>query len=196
MSAKYSNSFIHLFFMSTRQESAVQNRQIFLNAATDIFRLHGINAPLQLVINQAKLGRATFYRNFKDRRALVLALIEQALERLEKKAYYYSQFNDDFVQLIQSHIDHLPDLTALIEYWRVIERSDPIMIEIYQRRDSILQPLIDKAIAHKICRSDLTPKDYAMLTAILRSSFQGLTDIEQRTLASRAIDLLLNGMRA
>ncbi|MBL4859611.1 MAG: TetR/AcrR family transcriptional regulator, partial [Acinetobacter sp.] len=37
---------------------------------------------------------------------------------------------------------------------------------------------------------------YAMITAILRTSFQGLTDIEQQQLAQRAIELLLNGIRA
>lgn len=181
---------------SLRQQVAAQNRQTFLSAATDIFRLHGINAPLQLVIDKAQLGRATFYRNFQDRRALVLALIEQALERLEKNAHYYSQFNDGFIQLIENHVENLPYLTALMDYWRVIDRHDPVMIEVYQRRDSILQPLIDKAIQHKICRADLSTQDYAMITAILRTSFQGLTEMEQQRLAKRAIDLLLNGIRA
>ncbi|CAB1222551.1 DNA-binding transcriptional repressor AcrR [Acinetobacter bouvetii] len=181
--------------MSTRQEIAAQNRQAFLDAAIHVFRLHGINAPLQLVIDQAQLGRATFYRNFQDRQALVLALMEQALQRLERKAEYYAQFNDGLIQLLENHVENLPYLTALMEYWRVIGRDDPRMIEIYQHRNAILQPLIDKAIKHNVCRADLTTQDYSMITAILRSSFQGLTETEQRHLASRAIDLLLNGIR-
>ena len=59
-----------------------------------------------------------------------------------------------------------------------------------------VQPLIDQAIRYGVCRPDLTTQYYAMITAILRTSFQGLTDTEQQQLAQRAIELLLNGIRA
>lgn len=182
--------------MLKRQQRAAQNREDLLNAAIIIFRQQGIQAPLQLVIDEAGVGRATFYRNFEDRRALVIALMEQALTRLEERAKKYSEYPDGFIQLIQNHIYNLPNLTALTEYWRVIDRNDPIMVRIYQRRDAILQPLIDQSIANQICRPDLSPKDYAMITSILRSSFQGLGDEEQMDLAKRAVDLLIHGIKA
>ena len=50
--------------MSKRQQLASQNREDLLEAAIHIFRKHGIRSPLQLVIDEAGLGRATFYRNF------------------------------------------------------------------------------------------------------------------------------------
>lgn len=182
--------------MSSRHQLAQHNREMLLEAASQIFRLHGINAPLQLVIDQAQVGRATFYRNFKDRRDLVIALMQQSLARLEMNAKAFSGFNDGLFRLIENHIHHLPALTALAEYWRVIERDDPIMIEIYHRRNALLQPLIDKAIQYGLCRPDLSPQDYAMITAIMRSSFQGLNEQEQQEMAKRAVDLLLNGIRA
>ena len=83
-----------------------------------------------------------------------------------------------------------------MEYWRVIERNDPVMVDIYARRNAILQPLIDQAIQHCVNRPDLTTQDYSMITTILRNSFQGLTDLEQQQLAQRAIELLLNGIQA
>lgn len=182
--------------MSIRQERAAQNREELLSAALQIFRKPGINAPLQLIIDEAQVGRATFYRNFADRRELVLALMEQALNRLERHAQKYAEFPDGFIRLIQNHIHNLPYLTALMEYWRVISREDPAMVAIYARRDAILQPLIDTAIQHQICRPDLSAKDYAMITAILRASLQGVTERDQHDLAERAVDLLLNGIRA
>ena len=182
--------------MLKRQQKAAQNREDLLNAALTIFRQHGIRAPLQLVIDEAGVGRATFYRNFQDRRELVIALMEQALSRLEIRAQYYAQYPDGFIQLIRNHVQNLPYLTALMEYWRVIDRHDPVLVEIYKKRDAILQPLIDRSIESGCCRSDLTSKDYAMITAILRSSFQGLDDEAQKTLANRAIDLLINGLKA
>ncbi|SPL68995.1 DNA-binding transcriptional repressor AcrR [Acinetobacter stercoris] len=182
--------------MLTRQQQAAQNREDLLKAALIIFRHHGIRAPLQKIIDQAGVGRATFYRNFKDRKELVIALLEFGLERLEKNANYFIQFEDGLFQLIRNYVNNLPQLTALVDYWRVIDHHDPILIEIYTRRDAILQPLIDKAVQHKVCRADLTPKDYAMIVGILRSSFQGLTDDEQIKLANRAVDLLINGIKA
>jgi len=89
--------------MSLRQERAAQNREELLSAAINIFRTHGINAPLQLIIDEAQVGRATFYRNFSDRRELVLALMEQALDRLENRARNHAQYEDGFIRLIQDH---------------------------------------------------------------------------------------------
>lgn len=182
--------------MQKRQQIAAQNRQDLLGAALKVFRKQGIRAPLQLVIDEAGVGRATFYRNFKDRHELVVALMEQALTRLEERAKQYSAYPDGLIQLIRNHVNNLPYLTALMEYWRVIDRDDPILISIYQRRDAILQPLIDRAIEHQVCRADLTTHDYALITGILRASFQGLTDEEQIQLARRAVDLLIDGIKA
>ena len=102
--------------MSIRQERAAQNRDELLTAAIHVFRLNGINTPLQLIIDEAKVGRATFYRNFSDRRDLVLALMQQALDRLEARARNHAQFEDGFIRLIQDHIYNIPYLTALMEY--------------------------------------------------------------------------------
>ena len=180
--------------MSTRQQLAAQNREILFEAAIEVFRIHGINAPLQLIMDQAQVGRATFYRNFNDRRELVLALMQAALNRLEQRALNYAQFDDGFIRLIQDHIYNIPYLTALMEYWRVIDRDDPAMVEIYQRRDAILQPMIDQAIQNGRCRADFKPADYAMVTSILRAALQGHTEADQEKLAKRAVEFLLHGI--
>ncbi|NHC04473.1 TetR/AcrR family transcriptional regulator [Acinetobacter sp. 187] len=182
--------------MNSRQQLASQNREELLAAAIQVFRVHGINAPLQLIIDEAKVGRATFYRNFADRRELVIALMKQSFDRLEQKAKTLAQFDDGFIQLIQDHIYNIPYLTALVEYWRVIVKDDPSLQAMYQRRDEILQPLIDKAIATGHCRADFTTRDYSMVTSILRSSLQGYSEQDQLRLAKRAVELLLNGIKA
>ena len=40
--------------MTSRQQRAAQNREELLEAAVQVFRTHGINAPLQQVIDAAK----------------------------------------------------------------------------------------------------------------------------------------------
>ncbi|MBC9229994.1 TetR/AcrR family transcriptional regulator [bacterium SPL81] len=181
--------------MFKRQQLAAHNRDELLNAAEEIFRKQGVHVPLQAIIDHAGVGRATFYRNFADRKALIAALLERAITRLEQRAETLLEFNDGFIRLIEGHIEQLPHLVVLIDYWRIIDREDLIMLNIYERRDKALQPLIDKAIEHQLCRADLTPQDFGMITAILGSSFQGHHASDQVRLAKRAIELLLNGIK-
>jgi hypothetical protein len=48
----------------------------------------------------------------------------------------------------------------------VIDRQDPIMLKIYERRNNALKPLIENAIEQKLCRADLTADDYAMVSNV------------------------------
>lgn len=181
--------------MIKRQQRAIQNRDELLHAAEEIFRIHGVHVPLQTIIDHAGVGRATFYRNFADRKALIVALLEQAMTRLEDHVQTLLAFDDGFLRLIESYVEQVPHLIVLIDYWRIVDRHDPIMLNIYARRDKALQPLINQAIQHKLCRPDLTPQDFSMIVGILGSSFQGHTSADQVQLAKRAIELLLNGIK-
>lgn len=181
--------------MNKRVQQAAHNREELLHAAEEVFRAQGVHVPLQAIIDHAGVGRATFYRNFADRKALMFALLDQAMMRLEQRASALLEYNDGFIRLIEGHIEQLPHLIVLIDYWRIIDRQDPTMLNIYERRDKALQPLIDKAIEHQLCRPDLTPQDFGMITAILGSSFQGHPASDQVRLAKRAIELLLNGIK-
>lgn len=69
------------------------------------------------------------------------------------------------------------------------------MLKIYERRNNALNPLIENAIEQKLCRADFTANDYAMVTAMLGSSFQGHEPEEQTRLAKRAIELLFHGIQ-
>ncbi|WP_109440239.1 TetR/AcrR family transcriptional regulator [Acinetobacter haemolyticus] len=181
--------------MIKRQQRAIQNRDELLHAAEEIFRIYGVHVPLQTIIDHAGVGRATFYRNFADRKALIVALLEQAMTRLEDHVQALLAFDDGFLRLIESYVEQVPHLIVLIDYWRIIDRHDPIMLNIYARRDKALQPLINQAIQHKLCRPDLSPQDFSMIVGILGSSFQGHTAADQVQLAKRAIELLLNGIK-
>lgn len=181
--------------MPSRQQLAAQNRDELLSAAEEIIRTHGVYVPLQVIIDYAGVGRATFYRNFDDRKALIVSLLEKGTILLERRAAELQEFEDGFIRLVESHLDQLPFLVVLTDYWRVIDRFDPIMLDIYERREKTLQPLIDKAIQNNLCRPDLTAQDFGMITSILGSSFQGYTTEAQVRLAKRAVELLLNGIK-
>lgn len=181
--------------MNKHLQRASQNREELLHAATEMIKEHGIHVPLQLIISHAGVGRATFYRNFADRKHLIYALLENSIENLRLRVQNFQQDDDGLFQLIHSHIDNLPYLAALKEYWKVLDHHDPVLLELIQRHQSIIQPLIDRAIRAKICRADLSFEDYRTIVSILASSFRGHTEQEQIRLAKRAIELLLMGIQ-
>lgn len=195
MSVKYQQILNDLAIMSKHLQRAAQNREELLNAAAEMIKAHGIHVPLQMIIDYAGVGRATFYRNFADRKHLIYALLQQSIENLETRAKYYGQFENGLFLLIYSHIDNLPHLSALKEYWRVLDSSEAQLQELIQQHQQIIQPLIDQAIAAKVCRPDLTFEDYRTIISILTASFRGHTEQEQIRLAKRAIELLLTGIQ-
>ena len=181
--------------MSKHLRRAAKNREELLNAAAEMMKTHGIHVPLQTIIDYAGVGRATFYRNFADRKHLIYALLKQSIENVETRAKYYGQFDDGFFLLIESHLATLPQLSALKEYWRILDDEDPQLQKLVQQHQEIIQPLINRAIAAGMCRTDLNFEDYRSIIAILTSSFRGHTEQEQMRLAQRAIQLLRTGIQ-
>lgn len=68
------------------RSDAARNRERLLAAAEDVFREHGAQAALDLVVQRAGVGRATLYRHFADREALVSALCAARVDALEDLA--------------------------------------------------------------------------------------------------------------
>ncbi len=50
-----------------------------------VFGQHGVTAPLDLVVERAQVGRATLYRNFPDRTALIQALLQRTVDRIRRQ---------------------------------------------------------------------------------------------------------------
>ena len=180
--------------MSKHVKRAARNREDLLEAAVEMFKTHGMYVPLQVIIDHAGVGRATFYRNFADRKTLVYALLEQAVSHLELHAEQYRPFDDGLIQLIYSHVHNLNNLSALMEYWRVLDRNDEVLIPLVKHHQLIVQPLIDRAIEKEICRPDFSFEDYRSIVSMLSSSFRGHDETERIRFASRAVELLLHGV--
>lgn len=68
-----------------KRSDAKKNRHDLLEAARAVFAEHGVLAPLDLIRHRADVGRATLYRHFPDRQSLLLALMDERLERLSRE---------------------------------------------------------------------------------------------------------------
>lgn len=64
------------------RRDALARRVALIEAARACFARSGYFVPLEDVADVAGVGRGTFYRNFKDRMALALAVFEHEIDRL------------------------------------------------------------------------------------------------------------------
>lgn len=181
--------------MSKLRRDAEANRGDILAAAGAVFATHGVTAPLDLVCRAADVGRATLYRHFPDRHALMVALLEQALEDTARFARECGDRPDGFFALLRHQAEQVQNRSALIDYWRVMNPDAPEIVAARARTRQTYAPLIARAVAAGLCRPDITPDDVSLMTAMIGAALRGRDPEEKRTLAVRAYDLLLRGLR-
>ena len=85
----------------TQRLDAQRNYAAILQAARKVFSEHSPAAPLQLVAEEAKVGRGTLYRHFPNRTSLIAALYEDRLQRYSDYAQANSTDPDLLFKLLR-----------------------------------------------------------------------------------------------
>ncbi len=176
-----------------RSDAALRRRQI-LDAADEVFSEHGVNAPLELVVKRAGLGRATLYRNFPDRNALMVALLERGLDALEHLAADLGERADGLAVLLHDVAEHIAMSAPLVDFWRSMERDHPVMEMADRRALAIFMPFVRRAIDAGLCRADVDEEQMLLIGDMLGSCLRGRDEVERRRLAQRSADLLMHAL--
>lgn len=161
-----------------------------------MFAEHGVTASLDLVVARAGLGRATLYRNFANRTALMAALLDRALAMLEAHAATVTNEDDALYLLLERFGMDIADSAPLVDFWRVVDRDDEVVLVARKRIAQIFKAPLQRAIDSGLCRADFRLQDIQLITQMLGASLRGGTPGERRSLARRSLQLLRNGMRA
>lgn len=177
------------------RRDAEENRAVILAAADLVFASHGITVPLDLVCQQAGVGRATLYRHFPDRHHLIVALLERGLEETAAKAVELGDRDDAFFVLLRFHAERIHSRSSLVDYWRVLDRGAPEVRRVRERFHQIFSPLIFRAVEAGTCRPDIQVEDVTLLVSMLGSALRGRSADEQARLSLRAFELLVAGLR-
>ncbi|SCM76971.1 putative TetR family transcriptional regulator [uncultured Pleomorphomonas sp.] len=181
--------------MSKLRRDAEENRSVILEAADLVFANHGITVPLDLVCQQAGVGRATLYRHFPDRHHLIVALLERGLEETAAKAVELGDRDDAFFVLLRFHAERIHSRSSLVDYWRVLDRHAPEVRRVRERFHQIFSPLIFRAVEAGTCRSDIQVEDVTLLVSMLGSALRGRSADEQARLSLRIFELMVEGLR-
>jgi len=178
----------------TKRPDAATRRAQLLDAADAVFIAHGINAPLELVVERAGVGRATLYRQFPDRDAILLALLERSTERLQEQALVLQDRPDAFFALMAYLSERIVRSPALSDYWRSSSLSDPRFAHVREQVWGSFKPALARAKAQGLVRADVQARDLSLLIGMLGAALRGTSDAERRRLARQALDVIRRGL--
>lgn len=177
--------------MTKPRADAAHNRILLLQAAESVFLELGVNASLDIIAERAGVGRATLFRNFSDRQALILALLEKGLEELEAEAARTRDDPHALVDLLDFVANRIVFRAPLIESWEVAGRRHPAIAASIERVVGLFAAPVERAVAAGICRHDLLPQDIPLLISLLTGALYGHTDEARKALGRRASSLVL-----
>lgn len=180
--------------MMTPRTKAALRRQQILNAADEVFGEHGVHAPLELVVERAGLGRATLYRNFPDRIALMAALLERGMDAFECAARDLGDRPDGLGVLLHDVAEYIAESAPMLDFWRTMERDHPVIEGADGRALAIFMPFVRRAIDAGLCRPGVDEEQMLLVMDMLSGCVRGADDAERRRLAHRSADLMMRAL--
>ncbi|HEX3735014.1 MAG TPA: helix-turn-helix domain-containing protein [Solirubrobacterales bacterium] len=179
-----------------RRRDASANRVAILEAARELLA-DSTDVAMCTIAKRAGVGQATLYRNFPNRSALAVEIIDEYFERIAALASEHQGDVDAFFILLRSMIDGLVSMYALAVLARSDAETDSHLQRARQRMRALLKGPLGDAKAAGVVRRDLSIDDVFLMLAMGRGAMEGLPDSAARSaVAHRVLALLLNGVEA
>jgi AcrR family transcriptional regulator len=175
---------------------SIRNRELLLEAATQIFSAGGPQASLEAVARQAGVGIGTLYRHFPTREDLFDAVYRHEVDLLGDLAEQLAR-DDEPVEALRKWLHANVRLVAtkkgMIEGLQLVAHgSSELKAYSFERLIGAIGLLLGRAVAANEIRADITPEDLLRtLVGIFYS--QGTTDWQPT--ASRLVDVFVDGLR-
>ncbi len=136
------------------QKRVARTRKKLLKAASDLFAEQGLDAvSIEAITERADLGKGTFYRHFSGKNELILALIEDTVNRLIKLIRVETRTfegPDDFLGHFFSvhakfYLQHRSDFLMLFQ-WHLLLQSERDLVEDLEKQLAIYLQTIEQQI--------------------------------------------------
>jgi AcrR family transcriptional regulator len=155
-----------------RRRDAERNRSAIVRAASELLMSQPAAPQMPEIARRAGVGQATLYRHFRDRHALIAAVVADQLDRLEASVHADAEFRPLLTQVLRTQVAMRP----LVERIGGLDR-------LARRVVVMLTPALRRAQAAGDVRADLAPEDLALLFTMLSAAA-----------GERSIALLLDGV--
>ena len=177
---------------------ARRNQEQILRSARDLFIERGIDCPLEEVARGAGVGIGTLYRRFRDRDALVKAVLIDALEQSRRSAENAREMEEgDGLDAVARYLREMLDVRVSAVIPLALDRLDDPDLDVARERSAgELERLIDDAHEDGSLAEEVTFGDLGTLLVRLSRPLPGpLAAAADNRLAHRHLDLVLAGLR-
>ncbi|AIJ22002.1 TetR/AcrR family transcriptional regulator [Amycolatopsis methanolica] len=181
--------------MSTHRSDALRNRETILRVADEAFA-EGVDVvPLEEIARRARLGRATVYRHFPDRRALGLAVAAQQLRALCRMVKHQEAAPRPFRELLAMVLAMQVSRRPLVRLFREL----PVR---YQQQKTnalitILTPAFRRAQVDGQLRADVQPTVLLLVFEMVEAAITaGSAAVHQDDAVRRVVNVVLDGFFA
>lgn len=175
------------------RRDAAKRREKLLDAAEIEFSLRGISTPLESVAECAGVGPGTFYRNFPDRQALLDALLDRSLSRME---FRENETNSVYstCELVEHIAQDLVTSPVLSEYWRSAGRGSKAANLARERFVRTAESCLADGSKKENLRHDLVAEDFPLISSMLGAILCGRDLKEREKIKERVLSLLYTGL--
>jgi AcrR family transcriptional regulator len=175
---------------------SIRNREILLEAATQIFSAGGPQASLEAVARKAGVGIGTLYRHFPTREALFEAVYRHEVDHLVELAGKLADEPDPVEALRQwlhANVRLVAAKKGMIGALQLVAHGSPdLKAYSFEQLTGAVRLLLDRAIAAGEARSDIPPED---LLRTLIGIFYSQSTADWQPIALRLVDIFVDGLR-
>ncbi|MFI7382753.1 TetR/AcrR family transcriptional regulator [Streptomyces sp. NPDC049813] len=182
-----------------RRRDARRNRELLTEAAREVFREQGLEAPLDVIARRAGVGNATLYRHFPTRVALVDAVFHEPLAGTMTAGEEARRVPDAWTGLT-GYLDAVFAVLATDRGTNDLMTTPLRGIEaleaVHAHNRHTLDLLLTRGREQGTVRADATPEDVLFALAALGRAVPALTAAVAADAWRRPLALLLDGLRA
>jgi AcrR family transcriptional regulator len=150
-------------------------RERLLDAATDVFARHGLDAPMSEVAEAAGAGVASLYRCYPSKHELLAMLVARRMEQITEAATAAVQRPGDRWSALTDMLTFLVSGQAADDFLgeaRVAVAEHPDVLASSERATGALDQLLSAAREEGRLRADATTLDLRLLFAATRAAKQ------------------------
>lgn len=168
---------------------ALENREELLISAKKAFATYGPEASLSKIAQNAGLSRATLYRNFSDRKTLILTVLEQNINILERQAEELAGTEKAFVELLRLVLNQQIEFQPLVSFL-----DDSVAKHLRQRVIKAFEQPIQEAKSSGRLKPSFYTKDVLLIIDMLGGVLSTSDSQKQKAQAKKALSFLLDGI--
>jgi AcrR family transcriptional regulator len=176
---------------------AQRNLERILVAAREAFAERGLDVGVEEIARRAGVGKATFFRRFPTKEALVLALYEGFVEQVEAAVDAALAENaEDPVEPLRAFLRHSMDTQAENKafFEAVAVRYVP-PVDMFDRVMAAIARVIEPAQAAGVLREGIEPGDISTATKMLGAAIRPMDGVLLPEAAwDRYLDVVLRGL--